>query len=251
MDRKFPNASLAAMPLLTIKGNNSTTTPGAPRDLTVAEVLAMGIGGGGGTLPDGDYGDITVSGTGTVMTIDNNVVSDAKLRDSAALSVIGRTANSSGDPGDIAAGSDGQVLRRSGTSLGFGTVATAGIGDDQVTDAKLRNSVALSVIGRSANSTGDPADIAAGSDGDVLRRSGTTLGFGTIPEASVAGLVADLAAKAALASPAFTGNPTVPTAAPGDNDTTAASTAFVTAAVAAGSGGVSSDSVFAWFMGSR
>lgn len=38
---------------------------------------------------------------------------------------------------------------------------------------------------------------------------------------------------APLASPALTGNPTAPTAAPGDNDTTIATTAFVTAAVGA------------------
>jgi hypothetical protein len=38
---------------------------------------------------------------------------------------------------------------------------------------------------------------------------------------------------AGLASPVFTGNPQVPTASPGDNDTTIASTAFVAAAVAA------------------
>lgn len=37
--------------------------------------------------------------------------------------------------------------------------------------------------------------------------------------------------KATLASPALTGNPTAPTAAPGDNDSTLATTAFVTAAV--------------------
>jgi hypothetical protein len=36
------------------------------------------------------------------------------------------------------------------------------------------------VIGRSANSTGDPADIAAASDHQVLRRSGTALGFGAV-----------------------------------------------------------------------
>jgi len=41
---------------------------------------------------------------------------------------------------------------------------------------------------------------------------------------------------APLASPALTGDPTVPTASPGDNDTSAASTAFVTAAVGAVSG---------------
>lgn len=49
-----------------------------------------------------------------------------------------------------------------------------------------------------------------------------------------AALAAGLALKAALNSPAFTGDPTVPTAAPGDNDTSAASTAFVAAALAAG-----------------
>lgn len=44
----------------------------------------------------------------------------------------------------------------------------------------------------------------------------------------------ELALKSPLASPALTGNPTVPTASAGDNDTSAASTAFVTAAVAVG-----------------
>lgn len=135
----------------------------------------------------------TALGFGTVATagIADNAVSNAKIRDSAALSVIGRSANSTGDPADIAAGSDGHILRRSGTTLGFGTIATAGVADDAVTDAKLRNSAALSVIGRSANSTGDPADIATAADGDVLRRSGTTLGFGTIVSASIGTVTTD------------------------------------------------------------
>jgi hypothetical protein len=76
----------------------------------------------GGGVSDGDKGDITVSGGGSTWTIDNNVVTNTKLRDSAALSVIGRTTNSAGDPADIAAGTDGHVLRRSGTTLGFGAL---------------------------------------------------------------------------------------------------------------------------------
>lgn len=55
---------------------------------------------------------------------------------------------------------------------------------------------------------------------------------GTIAE--VSGLQAALDLKAPLASPALTGTPTVPTAAAGTNTTQAASTAFVTAAQAAG-----------------
>lgn len=54
----------------------------------------------------------------------------------------------------------------------------------------------------------------------------------TIAESQVTGLTADLAAKAPLASPALTGNPTVPTQVPGTNSTRAASTAYADAAVA-------------------
>jgi len=72
-----------------------------------------------------------------------------------------------------------------------GRVISAGlsgdlIADNAVTDAKLRDSSAYSVIGRSSNTAGDPADIIASSDGYVLRRSGTTLGFGTLGSASLA-----------------------------------------------------------------
>lgn len=78
-----------------------------------------------------------------------------------------------------------------------GTVITGptAVPNNSITDAKLRDSSALSVIGRASNSVGDPADIAAASDGDVLRRSGTALGFGAIPESSVTGLTSDLSGK--------------------------------------------------------
>ncbi len=52
---------------------------------------------------DGLYRDVTKAAAGTALTIATNAVTDAKLRDSAAVSVIGRAANSSGDPADIAA----------------------------------------------------------------------------------------------------------------------------------------------------
>ena len=49
-------------------------------------------------ISDGDYGDITVSGTGSTFTIDNNVVTLAKIQDIATASFIGRTTAGSGDP---------------------------------------------------------------------------------------------------------------------------------------------------------
>jgi len=55
-----------------------------------------------------------------------------------------------------------------------------------------------------------------------------------IAQSGVTNLVSDLALKAPLASPVFTGNPTAPTPTAGDNDTSIATTAFVTAALAAG-----------------
>ena len=114
-------------------------------------------------------------------------VSSAMLRDSGPLSVMGRSANSTGVPADISAtAASGAVLRESGSTVGFGTIATAGIAANAVTDAKLRQGAALTVIGRATNSTGDVADIATSADGDVLRRSGTTLGFGTIATAGLA-----------------------------------------------------------------
>lgn len=54
-----------------------------------------------------------------------------------------------------------------------------------------------------------------------------------IAESQVTGLVDDLALKAPLASPTFTGTPAAPTAAGGTNTTQIATTAFVTAAVTA------------------
>jgi hypothetical protein len=54
-------------------------------------------------------------------------------------------------------------------------VTTGKIADDAVTDAKLRDSTACSVIGRSANSTGNPADISIGSDDTVLMRKANAI----------------------------------------------------------------------------
>jgi len=128
--------------------------------------------------------------------IQDTAVNYAKIQNMAGLTVLGRSTNTLGVPDAITAGSDGDVLRRSGSGIGFGTIVAAGIANDavttvkilanNVTDAKLRQAAALSVIGRSANSTGDVADMAAAVDGYVLRRSGTTLGFGQIATAGIA-----------------------------------------------------------------
>jgi len=66
-------------------------------------------------------------------------------------------------------------------------VGATELAPQSVTDAALRNSAATSVIGRSANSTGAVADIAAAADDVVLRRSGGTLNFGPVTPLMVGG----------------------------------------------------------------
>src|SRR5690606_25005852 len=78
-------------------------------------------------------GDATISDTG-VLTVSDSVISKAKLVDSAGNSVLGRSANSSGNVDDIIAGTSGHVLRLSGTTLGFGTIDNSSLGSGSYTN---------------------------------------------------------------------------------------------------------------------
>lgn len=124
---------------------------------------AIDIRGPAGTasIPDGDKGDITTSAGGDTWQINAGAVGNSELRDSAGLSVIGRAGDTNGDPADIAAGADAHVLRRSGTTLGFGQVATDGVADDAVTNTKLANMESGTFKVRRAAGTGDPEDATA------------------------------------------------------------------------------------------
>lgn len=84
-----------------------------------------------------------------------------------------------------------------------GTILTSG-DSNTVTDAILRQSEGLSVIGRSANSTGNVADITAGTDLHVLRRSGTSIGFGLLTAGSNTGAAYTMFANITNASAAYT-----------------------------------------------
>lgn len=122
------------------------------------------------TLTDGGAnGDITVG-------VAANGITDVKLRDSAALSVIGRFANSAGDPADIAAtATSDAVLRESGSTLGFGTVATGGIANAAVTYAKIQNVAATSVLANATGSSATVQEVQANADITVFQRLGGTL----------------------------------------------------------------------------
>jgi hypothetical protein len=108
-------------------------------------------------------GEISISN----LTVSNTIVGTS--RDSLKLSTP-RTISMSGD-----------VVWNSGNFDGSANVSSSSsIQNNVVTDQKIRQSVGLSVIGRSASTTGNVADISAGSDHQVLRRSGTSIGFGAL-----------------------------------------------------------------------
>jgi Repeat of unknown function (DUF5907) len=84
-------------------------------------------------------GDVTAAAGSNATTIANNAVSDAKLRDSAALSVIGRSVNSGGDPADIVAAANDRVLRRVGDVISFDVLTLDMAPNSLWTYAKIQN----------------------------------------------------------------------------------------------------------------
>lgn len=76
--------------LTLVAGSNITITTDASTDsITIAST-------GGGGVSDGDKGDITVSSSGTVWTIDNKAVSLAKIQDITTARILGRVTASTG-----------------------------------------------------------------------------------------------------------------------------------------------------------
>ena len=156
--------SLASQSANTVWAGPTSGGSAAPtfRALVAADIPALPYLSGNQTITLS--GDASGSGaTAITVTLGSNVVSDAKFRQSAGLSVVGRSANTTGNVADITAGTDGHVLRRSGTTVGFGQVATAGITDAAVTYAKIQNITTARLLGRSTAGAGVAEEISIGS----------------------------------------------------------------------------------------
>ncbi len=74
--------------------------------------------------------------------------------------------------------------------LADGAVSTRATADKAITNAKLRDSNALSVIGRSVDTDGTPADIALDANGKFLVRRGTQIVGDTIQDTDIPGTIA-------------------------------------------------------------
>lgn len=170
----FTVASAPSVGATSISVNSSTANFDIPANAGLFVQLTPQAGGGG--VADGDKGDITVSSSGTVWTIDNGAVTSIKISNRAALSVMGRGANSIGTVIDIPASTDGHILRRSGTVLGFGQIVAAGIADGTITLAKMANITGPTVLGRSASGAGAVAELTTSQLYTVMGISGAATG---------------------------------------------------------------------------
>ena len=137
---------------------------------------------------DIDAGKIT-TGTLPIARIADSAVTHEKIEDSAGLSVVGRSANSTGVVADITASSDHEVLRRSGTSVGFGTIATDGIAANAVTAAKMEQVAAHGILARVASTTGDLSELTASTNTVLNRGASGNLQFTSITNDMLAGSI--------------------------------------------------------------
>lgn len=129
---------------------------------------------------------ISYSGGTGMIAVATNGVSNSLIRQSAAFSVIGRAGNTTGDVADLTAASDGQVLRRSGSTLGFGAVDLSSAGG--VTGILTASKGGTGAASFTANALIKGNGTGALSS-SVIQDNGTEVGIGTAPVASFRHLI--------------------------------------------------------------
>jgi hypothetical protein len=142
---------------------------------------SAGITGTPGALADGDYGDITVSGTGTALTVDNDAITYAKLQNVSATSrILGRKTASAGDAEEctlsevldfVGSAAQGDILYRGASTWTRLAAGTSGH--------------FLKTQGAGANPTWAAASVAP-SVTTVTYSGTTTIDLSTIPHGGIA-----------------------------------------------------------------
>lgn len=140
--------------------------------------------GAGGIQRSALTGDVSAAAGSGSTTIGANVVSNAKIRQSAGVSVVGRSANSTGDVADITAGANDRILRRVSNALDFGQITAGMVPNDVITYAMIQNVSATDrILGRDTVGAGDVEEltlsavldfIGSPAQGDILYRGAAT-----------------------------------------------------------------------------
>jgi hypothetical protein len=133
--------------------------------------LNWATAGGGGGITDGDKGDITVSGSGATWTIDNGVVTYAKMQTGTQRRLLGYGTGST-SLNQINTNQTDSGLFMSGNDL-YVSINSTNIADNAVNYGKMQlMSTTSRLLGRGSSSTGNPQEITIGTG---LSMSGTTL----------------------------------------------------------------------------
>jgi len=220
---------------------NPTLAAGQPGYETDTNKLKFGDGatawaslsyfGGSATIADGDKGDVTVSSSGTVWTIDNGAVTLAKQADMATASVVyrktagagapevqtlatlktdlGLTGTNSGDQTTITgnAGTATALQTSRNFSISGGGITASTVGFDgtaavvlnasvdagHVTLARMANLAANSIIGNNTGSSATPLALTAAQVRTLLNvADGATANVGTVTSVGGTGTVSGL-----------------------------------------------------------
>lgn len=193
------NASASASAAATSASSASTSASAASTSATAAASSASSAAASAASIvgvTDGDKGDITVSSTGTVWTVDNDAITYAKMQNvSATDRLLGRDTASAGNVEELTVGGGLEFTGSGGiqrSALTGDVTAAAGsnsttIANDAVTYAKMQNvSATDKILGRSTSGAGDVEEIDCTAAGRALLDDAsagdqrTTLGLGTI-----------------------------------------------------------------------
>lgn len=182
--------------------------------------------------PSGPSGTIHSVVAGTNITVDNTDPANPKISTTGTTSPLtakGDVYTFSTTNDRLPVGTDGQILTADSTKttgLKWAAAPVSGVTSVSVASAN-------GIAGTVTNPTTTPAITLNTTVTGLLKGNGTAISAATatdipnIAESQVTNLTTDLAAKAPLASPTFTGTPAAPTPATTDNSTTLATTAFV------------------------
>lgn len=176
--------------------SNVVNINGAPPTAATRVINTTAPLAGGGNLS----ADRTIS-------INTNGIDNTLLRQSGALSLVGRSANSTGNVADITATPGSScVFLESASSVTCANIVTANIANNAVTLAKFQQIAALSMFGNCTNALANGAAV-TGTANQVLRvnGAGTSCGFGAIDLSQAAAVTGVLQAAS---EPAHTGDVT-------------------------------------------